>query len=131
MFSFFGLQDQGILYTTKTLHLRRRFSIMPEIGIRTRRMEKYRMEASWPMVMKGCSTGWPPIHVRARRSATRNQNKHWLNGRNIIPRCLEVWRAGITAKIRMDRTRAKTPPSLLGMDRRIAYANRKYHSGLI
>ena len=24
-----------------------------------------------------------------------------------------------------------TPPSLLGMDRKIAYAQRKYHSGLI
>ena len=29
----------------------------------------------------------------------------------------------------MDITRAITPPSLLGIDRRIAYANRKYHSG--
>lgn len=26
---------------------------------------------------------------------------------------------------------ATTPPSLLGIDRKIAYANRKYHSGLI
>lgn len=34
-------------------------------------------------------------------------------------------------KIRIDETRAKTPPSLLGIDRRIAYANRKYHSGLM
>lgn len=35
------------------------------------------------------------------------------------------------ARTRMESTRARTPPSLLGMDRRIAYANRKYHSGLI
>ena len=131
MFSFFGLQDQSILYTTKTLHLSRRFSIMPEMGIRIRRVEKYRMEASWPMVMNGCSTGWPPIHVRVRRSATRSQNRHWLSGRNIIPRCLEVWRIGMIASTRMESTRARTPPSLLGMDRIIAYANRKYHSGLI
>lgn len=34
-------------------------------------------------------------------------------------------------KIRMDKTKASTPPSLLGIDRRMAYANRKYHSGLI
>lgn len=46
-------------------------------------------------------------------------------------RCLDVWRKGSRAKIRIDRIRAKTPPSLLGIDRRIAYANRKYHSGLI
>lgn len=31
----------------------------------------------------------------------------------------------------MDKTRATTPPNLLGIERRIAYANRKYHSGLI
>lgn len=46
-------------------------------------------------------------------------------------RCLEVWRKGMIIKIRIERTRASTPPSLLGIDRRIAYANRKYHSGLI
>jgi hypothetical protein len=31
----------------------------------------------------------------------------------------------------MDNTRAMTPPRLLGMDHKIAYANRKYHSGLM
>lgn len=45
--------------------------------------------------------------------------------------CLDLWSVGMIAKIRMDRRRASTPPSLLGTDRRIAYANRKYHSGLI
>lgn len=34
-------------------------------------------------------------------------------------------------KITIESTNANTPPSLLGIDRRIAYANRKYHSGLI
>jgi len=34
-------------------------------------------------------------------------------------------------KIAIDIARAITPPSLLGIDRRIAYANRKYHSGWI
>lgn len=37
---------------------------------------------------------------------------------------------------RINRTRmaaniATTPPSLLGMDRKMAYAHRKYHSGII
>jgi hypothetical protein len=31
----------------------------------------------------------------------------------------------------MAKKSARTPPSLLGMDRRIAYSHRKYHSGLI
>lgn len=31
--------------------------------------------------------------------------------------------------IKIDIINAITPPSLFGIDRRIAYANRKYHSG--
>lgn len=65
------------------------------------------------------------------RSATRIQNRHWLIGRNIMLRCLDVWRSGIRTRIRIERTRARTPPNLFGIDRRIAYANRKYHSGLM
>jgi len=33
------------------------------------------------------------------------------------------------AKIKIDIKRATTPPNLFGMDRRMAYANKKYHSG--
>jgi hypothetical protein len=32
-------------------------------------------------------------------------------------------------KIAIDITKAITPPNLLGIDRKIAYANKKYHSG--
>lgn len=38
---------------------------------------------------------------------------------------------GKISKIAIDKTRATTPPSLLGIDRKIAYANKKYHSGWI
>lgn len=31
----------------------------------------------------------------------------------------------------MEARRARTPPSLLGIERKMAYANKKYHSGLI
>lgn len=92
---------------------------------------KYRIEATWPIMMNGCSTGCPPIHVSVIRSATRIQNRHWLMGRKVMLRCLDVWRNGTNIRIRIDITRARTPPNLLGIDRRIAYANRKYHSGLI
>ena len=30
-----------------------------------------------------------------------------------------------------DKTKPKTPPNLLGIERKIAYANKKYHSGWI
>lgn len=35
-------------------------------------------------------------------------------------RCLDVWRSGINPRIRIDRSRARTPPSLFGTDRRMA-----------
>ena len=94
-------------------------------------MRKYRTDASCPMIIKGYSTGCPPIHVNVSRSATKIQNRHWLNGRNIMLHCLDVWRRGIRIKTSIDETRARTPPNLLGIDRRIAYANKKYHSGLM
>lgn len=34
-------------------------------------------------------------------------------------------------KIKIENNKAKTPPNLLGIDRRMAYANKKYHSGWI
>jgi len=34
-------------------------------------------------------------------------------------------------KIKIDKARAITPPNLLGIARKIAYAIRKYHSGWI
>lgn len=72
------------------------------------------------MMINGCSTGWPPIHVRMNRLATRIQYRIWVIGRNVRLRCFEVWRNGRRARIRIDRTRATTPPNLLGMDRRMA-----------
>ena len=132
MFSFSGLQDQCIRCTTKTrLHFSRLFSTVPAVGISTRMRRKYMIDASCPMMMYGCSTGCPPIHVSVSRSATKIQNRHWLSGRIIMLRCLDVCSKGMRIRIRMEKTRARTPPSLLGIDRRIAYANRKYHSGLM
>lgn len=77
-------------------------------------------EATWPMIMKGCSTGMPPIQVRIITSATRVQNRNCVRGRNVSPRCLDVWRIGTNISTRIENRRARTPPSLLGIDRRIA-----------
>jgi hypothetical protein len=41
--------------------------------------------------------------------------------------CLKI--KGTTNKIAIDMTKAITPPNLLGIARKIAYAKRKYHSG--
>ena len=42
---------------------------------------------------------------------------------------LLIWMRGNTRRIKRDPKSPNTPPSLLGIDRKIAYANRKYHSG--
>lgn len=78
------------------------------------------MEANWPMMMKGCSTGWLPTQVRMRRLATRVQNRSWERGRKARVRCFDLWRRGIRNRISTDAARASTPPSLLGIDRRMA-----------
>lgn len=72
------------------------------------------------MIINGSSTGCPPIHVSTRRSATRDQNRIWVSGRNEAVRCFDVCKVGIRNKIRMENSRASTPPSLFGIDRRIA-----------
>jgi len=59
------------------------------------------------------------------RVASRDQNFIFLVGLNFDLDFLFI----VIAKIRIEARRATTPPSLEGMDRRIAYANRKYHSG--
>lgn len=61
----------------------------------------------------------------------RVQNSSCESGRNVRLRCFDVCSKGTTIRIKIEASRANTPPSLLGMDRRIAYANRKYHSGLM
>ena len=72
------------------------------------------------MMMKWCSTGWLQIQVRIRRLATRSQNRVWESGRKVIVRCLDLWRKGIRKRMRTEAARASTPPSLLGMERRMA-----------
>lgn len=96
-----------------------------------RKREKYSTEAICPMMMYGCSTGMPPIHVRMATSAMRVQKRSCESGRNVRLRCFDVCKKGTTIRIKIEARRARTPPSLLGIDRRIAYANRKYHSGLM
>lgn len=77
-------------------------------------------EAIWPTRINGCSTGWPPIHVRIIVLVTSIQKISWVRGRNVLLRCFEVWSMGINIRIKIENRRARTPPSLFGMERRIA-----------
>lgn len=62
----------------------------------------------------------PPIHVSIATSATRVQKINWEIGRNVRPRCLEVCRNGTTINTKIEASRASTPPSLFGMERKMA-----------
>lgn len=53
-------------------------------------------------------------------SATKNQKSSWDSGRYARVRCFERWIIGAIKRIRIEKSRAKTPPSLLGIERRIA-----------
>lgn len=48
-----------------------------------------------------------------------------------MPRFLLNLVNGNVNRINRAANRATTPPSLFGMDRRIAYTHKKYHSGLM
>jgi hypothetical protein len=71
------------------------------------------------MIVKGGSNGCLLIHLRVRRSAASIQNRYWLMWWNIKFHCLVVYRRGKAVKMSIERTRATTPPSLLGIDLRI------------
>lgn len=70
--------------------------------------------------MNGFSTGCPPIHVSTKRLAIKHQNRVCVSGRNWVVRCFDVCRVGIRNSTRIESSRASTPPSLFGIDRRIA-----------
>lgn len=53
-------------------------------------------------------------------SATSIQNISWPKGRKVSPRCLDVWRIGTSINTKIENSSANTPPSLFGIDRRIA-----------
>lgn len=57
-----------------------------------------------------------------------NQNNSWINGEKVKEGRL-IFNNGNKYKIIIDINRANTPPSLFGIERKIAQANRKYHSG--
>ena len=73
-------------------------------------------------------TGRGPIPVSRITVFVNVRNSTWLIGQNCVPQNFDLF-VGIMTKIAIVMARAITPLNLFGIDRRIAYANRKYHSG--
>jgi len=61
--------------------------------------------------------------------ATNNQNIILFLGFILDDLVSGLFIIGKKYKMAMDMIRANTPPNLLGIDRKIAYIGRKYHSG--
>lgn len=85
--------------------------------------------ANCPIITYGSSTGRAPIQVRINQLATIVQNISCAIGLNEYPVFVLVFENGRMNRISRAIASAITPPSLFGMERRIAYNHRKYHSG--
>jgi hypothetical protein len=79
--------------------------------------------------MYGSSAGRAPIHVKRITVLIMTQKLICDRGLNCIPFNSIFWVNGKIKRMAIEATKATAPPSLLGIDRRIAYANKKYHSG--
>ena len=80
--------------------------------------------------LNGSSAGQLPNQVRRKKLETKDQNTKREMGEKLKPlnkrRELEIVK---TKRKRTENNRARTPPSLFGIERRMAQAKRKYHSG--
>ena len=72
-----------------------------------------------PLCSSGGSTGFAPIHVRSVAVAASVQNFTFLVG-SVFDVCFFFLFVIGTSRIRIDMTRAMTPPSFDGIERRIA-----------
>jgi len=69
-----------------------------------------------PIPSKGLSTVFAPIHVNTKITEIKNQNLNFLKGRNFL---LFLFPKTKIDKIKIEAAKARTPPSLEGIDRRI------------
>lgn len=81
------------------------------------------------MRSKGKSIVFPPKKVKFKKIKKKIKQKSFLKELN-FDLILIFWK-GLIKKIKILNKRAITPPILFGIDRKIAYANKKYHSGLM
>ena len=78
--------------------------------------------------MYGSSTGLMLIQDKISHELIIEKKESCIGGQNKADRSFN-WNIGGKKRIKIADKRAITPPSLLGIDRRIAYNHKKYHSG--
>jgi hypothetical protein len=82
-----------------------------------------------PAVIYGFSTGQAPSQVNNIIIKTKDQNMILFKNINIVELIFREGRVNRANRIIIEKANAITPPSLFGIDRKIEYANNKYHSG--
>jgi hypothetical protein len=80
---------------------------------------KYTILVICPTATNGSSTGFAPSHVSVTNVLISSHRVAFFDGANFIDFTFGFFRAGAYITT-MDIARAMTPPSLDGMDRRIA-----------
>lgn len=80
------------------------------------------------MIMNGSSICFAPDQVRRMNTLAVNHDFILFVGLNFEHEFIFFFVLSVKM-IRILITRATTPPSLFGIDRRMVYAKRKYHSG--
>jgi len=94
----------------------------------SKNLEKYNILNICPIVIYGYSTGQQPIHLSISHEISNMHIIIFIGGINLDV-SLFIFSIGNIYRIMIAERRPITPPSLLGIDRRIAYSHRKYHSG--
>lgn len=94
------------------------FSIHPRMGVEIKKV-KYSVAVAWLIMMYGGSTGFVAAHVMVMNVEIRVQNISCESGRKVIGRRWAVCVSGAVSRIIIDITRARAPPSLFGIDRRM------------
>lgn len=96
------------------------FSNNPVKGCNKKKYEKYNVVDKAPIRTNGASTCCDPNQPNKIKLNTNTQNKARLSGRNWLPRRRPVSNTGINNNTNKAPNIAITPPTLEGIDRRIA-----------
>jgi hypothetical protein len=81
--------------------------------------------------MYGSSTGRAPSQVNNSKTLNKHQIIFFKIKLKAVDLKADSLKKGNKYSTATERARAKTPPNLFGVARKIAYANKKYHSGWI
>ena len=96
------------------------FSRIPIVGTNKIKCKKYITVEICPMVTKGSSGCWEPIHNNIKKFTKKVQLANLIKGLNWLPLILDISTIGNINSINNEPNIATTPKNLLGIDLNIA-----------